>query len=57
LVTNDYSSGPFFRATPALKRRNLKALVTTDTELKAIAAPATTGFKKPSAATVMPTVL
>ena len=38
-------------------RFNLKALLNTETELAAIAAPAMTGFKKPSAASGMPKIL
>lgn len=38
-------------------RFNLNALLNTETELAAIAAPAMTGFKKPSAASGMPKIL
>ena len=38
-------------------RFSLKALPNTDTELAAMAAPAMTGFKKPSAASGMPNML
>ncbi len=40
-----------------LKRLIRSALDTTDTELKAMAVPATTGLKNPMAATGMPMVL
>ena len=40
-----------------LKFRKLSEFVTTETELKAMAAPAIMGFKKPSAAKGMPMML
>ena len=39
------------------KRRNVSALPTTDTELIAIAAPAITGLRNPSAASGIPSTL
>lgn len=39
------------------QRRSSRALLTTLTELSAIAAPATTGLRKPMAASGMPAVL
>ena len=45
------------RAVDGLKKRSRKLFVTTKTELKAIAAPAIIGFRKPSAATGMASTL
>ena len=42
---------------PGFQRRSSKEFVTTDTELMAIAAPATIGFSQPSAASGIPSAL
>jgi len=42
---------------PGFQRRSSKEFVTTDTELIAIAAPATIGFSQPSAASGIPSAL
>src|SRR5690606_20295065 len=47
----------FHRSPPGFQRRSVSALVTTLTLDMAIAAPATTGLRKPSAASGMPITL
>ena len=46
-----------FIGSPPFQRRSSSALLTTLTLLKAIAAPAMTGLKKPKAASGIPTTL
>src|ERR1700741_2613046 len=48
---------PLSNQSEARQRLSSRALVTTDTELAAIAAPAITGFNMPSAANGMPSTL
>ena len=50
-------TGPCYRVADGRKRRSRRLLVTTNTELKAMAAPAISGLRNPAAASGMAAVL